>query len=105
MLRSSFDSRPDTSSPQLLPLPLRNAGTEPLPASLTSLVGRAQEVAAVVALLRRAGVRLLTLSGPGGVGKTRLALRAAEACAADFPDGAAFVPLTAVADPGLVLPA
>ena len=76
-----------------------------LPTPLTSLVGRDADVAMARALLVDAGVRLLTLTGPGGVGKTRLALAVAAEVAADFPDGDAFVSLAAISDPALVLSA
>jgi predicted ATPase len=71
-----------------------------LPAPLTSFVGRERELAEVARLLGVA--RLLTLTGPGGVGKTRLALRLAEGAAAGFPDGVWLVELAQVADPDLV---
>jgi predicted ATPase/DNA-binding CsgD family transcriptional regulator len=79
-----------------------------LPAELTSLVGREQEVAELCRLLRERlphGPRLVTLFGPGGTGKTRLALAAAAALAGDFPGGVHFVPLGALTDPALVEPA
>ncbi|MFL5659644.1 MAG: tetratricopeptide repeat protein [Ktedonobacteraceae bacterium] len=72
-----------------------------LPAPLTPLIGREREVAAVCALLSRPEVRLVTLIGTGGVGKTRLALGVA-AASRDFADGICFVALAALTDPGLV---
>ena len=74
-----------------------------LPAPLTALLGRDADVREVAALL--AGHRLVTLTGPGGVGKTRLAIGAAQAAASEFPDGVRFVALEAVVDPKLVAPA
>ena len=80
---------------------------EPRPAQLvplTSFIGRERETAAVAALLRRDDVRLVTLTGPGGVGKTRLALRVSDAIADAFADGVAVVPLAAVRRAELVAP-
>ncbi len=71
-----------------------------LPAQSTSFVGRREEVDAVSALLDNA--RMVTLTGPGGAGKTRLSLAVAEGSAGGFADGVVFVPLSAVQDPDLV---
>ncbi|HST03827.1 MAG TPA: tetratricopeptide repeat protein [Chloroflexia bacterium] len=79
--------------------------TQRLPSPATPLIGREKEVADVRALLGRAAVRLLTLTGPGGIGKTRLALAVCEAEGGEFPDGVYYVPLAQVADSSLVLPA
>jgi predicted ATPase/DNA-binding SARP family transcriptional activator len=73
-----------------------------LPGSLTSFVGRRRELEQLRALLMRPGVRLVTLTGAGGTGKTRLALEVARAVAGEFADGARFVPLAAVAEPALL---
>jgi predicted ATPase/DNA-binding CsgD family transcriptional regulator len=76
----------------------------PPPSPLTPLIGRRQELADACAMLRRGATRLLTLTGPGGIGKTRLALEIAATLDDDFDDGVVWVPLAAVSDPDSVIP-
>jgi predicted ATPase/DNA-binding CsgD family transcriptional regulator len=72
-------------------------------APLTTLIGREESVAQAIALLGRDDVRLLTITGPGGVGKTRLADEVAAVAADQFADGVVLVPLQSLSDPGLVI--
>lgn len=74
-----------------------------LPTPPTSLIGREREVAQARNLLWRANARLVTLTGPPGIGKTRLGLEVAAALEDDFEDGLLFLPLTSITDPQLVV--
>jgi len=85
--------------------PLRTLFATNLPVPLTPFIGRAREVAEAGALLVRDGVRLVTLTGAGGSGKTRLALQVAGAAADGYEDGVWWVPLAAVSEPADVMPA
>jgi predicted ATPase/class 3 adenylate cyclase len=87
--------------------PLKTLDTHPnnLPIQPTPFIGRQKEVAAVTRLLKRSDVRLLTLSGPGGVGKTRLGLHVVAELSDDFADGVFVVALAPVNDPMQVVPA
>jgi predicted ATPase/DNA-binding XRE family transcriptional regulator len=102
-------------APGLLPPSTSVAGVAPasasitprtgqLPASMTSFIGREWEATAVDTRLRAPGVRLVTLTGAGGIGKTRLALQIARGLHDAFPQGVWFVNLAPVSDPSLVIP-
>jgi predicted ATPase len=73
-----------------------------IPAPLTQLIGREHEVAEIRSLLHAPSVRMVTLVGPGGIGKSRLAIDVAAGMTAEFPGGVVFVPLAPVDDPPLV---
>jgi predicted ATPase/class 3 adenylate cyclase len=83
--------------------PLRSLFRTNLPIPATPFLGREAELAEIASLLARDDVRLLTLTGPGGTGKTRLALEAAALTADAYPQGVYWVPLAPLRDPALVL--
>jgi predicted ATPase/transcriptional regulator with XRE-family HTH domain len=88
------------------PASMETGATYPsaLPKSLTPLLGREREVEEIGSLLGQVAVRLLTLTGPGGIGKTRLSTEAARKAGGYFPDGVAFVALAPLGDAALVMP-
>jgi predicted ATPase len=108
-LAALLSERFGAASPaQVVPLPARSPaagwrGPRPLPVGTTSLIGREPDIAAVTGLVGRGGARLVTLTGPGGVGKTRLALVAGEQLRASFGAGTAYIPFAAVTEPDWVL--
>ncbi|MFL5758916.1 MAG: ATP-binding protein [Thermomicrobiales bacterium] len=103
MERQAETVQPSAPPTRLQPLPERDAaGASGLPAPLTSLIGREREIATACTLLQGNDVRLLTFTGPGGVGKTQLALEVARKVSTNFVDGAVFVPLAPIRDPAHV---
>jgi predicted ATPase len=82
---------------------LRQSRQPNIPVQRTAFVGREKEIEAAKELLLRPDVRLVTITGPGGIGKTRLGIEIASAVADHFPGGIHFVALSAVNDPGLLL--
>jgi predicted ATPase len=111
LLRAEFQAEPDIDvetfaerlrqAPRALP-PREVEPPKQLPWQPTPIVGRGRETAALRRLIEDPSVRLVTLAGPGGVGKTRLAIHAAGEVAARFPDGVFFVNLGTLRDAGLV---
>ena len=89
--------------PSLAAPPPPTRSTRPLPTPPTPLVGRRLELAAVAALFREEAVRLVTLTGPGGTGKTRLGLAVAEVLEPELRDGAIFISLAPVSSPELLV--
>ncbi len=97
--RAILRQEPSLAAPEA---PTRSS--RPLPVPATPLVGRRLELAAVGALFRDEGARLVTLTGPGGTGKTRLSLAVADALEPELRDGAVFVGLAPVSSPELLVP-
>ena len=95
----------DGQATAMVPSPARGHGPGSLPVSTTVLLGRERAIEEVAELVERPEERLVTLTGPGGVGKTRLAVAVGERLRERFGAGTVFVPLDAVTDPRLALAA
>jgi predicted ATPase len=105
LLAERFDGSrpPDGAQPHVTPPAVPTlAGRAPAPEN--TVFGRDREIAEVRGMLESADGQLVSLIGPGGVGKSRLAIELVRACADLFPDGVSFVPLEGVLEPGLLLP-
>jgi predicted ATPase len=101
-LAALLSERFAAADPAAAAAPAGVRGLRRLPVSATSLLGRERAIDEVAGLVERPGVRMVTLTGPGGVGKTRLAVAVAERLRGRFGAGTAFVPLDAITDPGQV---
>jgi predicted ATPase/DNA-binding CsgD family transcriptional regulator/tetratricopeptide (TPR) repeat protein len=105
----SVDDKKPTILPQTSTLVYPDEAEKPhgqnnLPAQRSPLIGREQEIVRICSLLQRSEVRLLTLVGTGGIGKTRLGLQVATELSNNFADGVCFVPLASIRDPEMVVP-
>ena len=105
LLSGHFAGRRPAAPPAAPASAQQHVVAEPLPTAVTSFVGRSREVADIQSLLRRPDVRLVTLAGMGGIGKTRLSLEVGRGMEADFPDGVHLVRLASVTQAELVVPA
>jgi predicted ATPase len=94
---------PESAPSRVTQTPGDTGGALPLPVPATSIVGRDADIAATSELLRRDDVRLVTVTGMGGIGKSRLALEVAHRVQDAFPGGVVLVPLVEVPEPGLVI--
>lgn len=100
--RAILDQDPGLDATPIAPAIVAPRRSAPHPRAPTSFVGRERELREILALLNDADVRLLTLTGPGGSGKTRLAVEATACLGHEFPDGVVLVELASIGDPDLV---
>jgi predicted ATPase/DNA-binding XRE family transcriptional regulator len=105
LLRDAVPRRRRPGASQAVDVRSESHAARSLPWPTTGLIGRDRELAEAGQLIRRREARLITLTGTGGVGKTRLAVAVADAVSDVFPDGTTFVPLAAVSEASAVLPA
>jgi predicted ATPase len=103
LLAERFDQSRGTGAAPIQPSPAPDPSEIALPAPLTEIIGRQRESEAIMAMLRRPAVRLVTVTGPGGIGKTRLAIDVATSLADEYRDGVTFVDLASTRDSAEVI--